>query len=132
MILKRITAKDNTGIPVMGVLLQNGTPFAVTLERPWMNNQQNVSCIPDGMYACERIESPKFGETFRLINVSGRSHILFHKGNIDDDTHGCILVGESFEPLSGEPAIRASKKGFKEFMELLNEQDMFTLCIEWA
>lgn len=100
-----------------GVLLEEDIPFAVTLERPWEDNRRNVSCIPLGVYTCKRIISPKFGDTFEVLNVPGRSHILFHKGNLNEDTHGCILVGEYFDPLYGKPAILASGKAFWEFME---------------
>lgn len=75
-----------------------------------------MSCIPTGTYKALRHVSPRFGETFQLQDVPGRSEILFHKGNIDDDTHGCILVGEQFNPVNGEDGIAASKEGFAEFM----------------
>lgn len=100
-----------------GVLLDGNIPFCVTLERPWLGNRRKVSCIPSGTYICELIQSPKFGETFKVLNVPERSHILFHKGNLLDDTHGCILVGEYFDTLGSEPAILASGKAFAEFME---------------
>lgn len=114
----------------LGVFLDDTLPFALTLERPWKNNQRNISCIPVGGYICKRIQSPKFGDTFEVQKVPGRSEILFHKGNIDDDTHGCILVGEMFEPLGSENAIRASRQGFKEFLWRTADKDFFTLKIE--
>ena len=43
MILKRIALTERG---TFGVLLDNGVPFAVTLEREWMNNEPSVSCIP--------------------------------------------------------------------------------------
>lgn len=106
-------------MPTYGVLLrEDGVPFALTLERPWLDNQRSVSCIqpPADTYRAVRHKSPRFGETFLLQDVPGRSEILFHKGNIDDDTHGCILVGEQFNPVLGEDGITASKEGFAEFM----------------
>ena len=104
-------------VPTYGVLARDtGVPFALTLERPWLDNQRSVSCIPEGIYKAKRHRSPRFGETFWLQDVPGRSEILFHKGNIDDDTHGCLLVGEQFNPVLGENGITASKEGFAEFM----------------
>jgi len=99
-----------------GVLLDGDVPFALTVERPWLNNQRGVSCIPDGIYQCMRVDSPKFGYTFEVMDVPGRSEILFHKGNILDDTHGCIVVGEQFESLGGKVAVLSSAKGFAEFL----------------
>lgn len=100
-----------------GVFLEEKIPFAVTLEKPWKDNRRNVSCIPLGIYTCKRIISPKFGDTFEVLDVPERSHILFHKGNLSSDSHGCVLVGEYFDPLYNEPAILASGKAFREFME---------------
>ena len=122
-----------------GVLLHDGIPFAVTLERPWLNNQQSISCIPVGTYTCLRCsaspdygykDSPKFGNTFQVYAVPGRGNILFHKGNLEDDTHGCILVGEAFNPVKGKLGITSSKEGFAEFFMLLTGVDEFTLVIK--
>ena len=124
--LKRL-ATGEEGTP--GVLIYDNWPFALTLEREWLDNQVGISCISAGTYYCERVDSPRFGDTFEVLEVLGRSHILFHKGNIDDDSHGCILVGEQFEPINGKKAIRASKKGYNEFMGILKDDDAFQLII---
>ena len=126
IILKRIAMTDKG---TFGVLITGGFPFALTLEREWKNNRRGLSCIPQGQYECARVTSPKFGETFQVENVPGRTHILFHTGNLEDDSHGCILVGEQFEKLNGIPAILASRKGFKEFMRKLEGEDIFRLVI---
>jgi hypothetical protein len=62
-----------------------------TVERPWLKNGRNVSCIPAGKYIVKMTNSPKFGLTYKVTNVPGRTHILFHKGNSIDDSFGCIL-----------------------------------------
>jgi hypothetical protein len=100
------------------VLIQGTIPFAVTLERPWRDNRRNESCIPSGIYQCRKVNSPKFGPTFEVCDVPGRTAILFHKGNLQDDSHGCILIGEAFNPVTGRPGITASKEGFAEFLHL--------------
>lgn len=96
--MKTFRLKRISGTPqaVFGALIEDGIPFVVTLEEPWLNNQRGASCIPVGAYVCRRVISPKFGDTFEVTNVPGRSHILFHKGNTTDDTEGCILVGALF------------------------------------
>jgi hypothetical protein len=117
--------------PTFGVLLNDdGIPFAVTLERPWLSNMKGRSCIPEGRYIALRHKSPKFGETFLLQDVPGRSEILLHKGNIDDDSHGCILVGEAFNYVRGEDGITSSKEGFDEFMRLNAGKDEIVVTIE--
>jgi hypothetical protein len=64
-----------------------------TLELPWKDNHKQISCIPAGTYKVERYSSPKFPNTFQVLNVPNRSAILLHVGNYNTDTLGCILVG---------------------------------------
>lgn len=131
LVLKRVS---KTTYGTQGVLLCDGWAFAVTLERPWTGNKASSagkpgSCIPAGTYTCVRVQSPKFGNTFEVTDVDDRSHILFHKGNLSADSHGCILVGEQYEPLNGVPAILASKQGYDEFMRILAGVDKCILTI---
>lgn len=135
MTIKRVV----TGLEgTFGVIMLGNTPFALTLEREWRNNQKGISCIPAGNYIAQRCrtapeysfqDSPKFGDTFVVTEVEGRDKILFHKGNIDEDSHGCILVGEQFGSLRDDTAILASKAGFGEFLRILKGYDTFKLSI---
>ena len=113
-----------------GVLLDEDIPFCLTLEREWNDNKRGESCIPRGEYLCKRVQSPKFGDTFEVCDVSGRSYILFHRGNIEDDSHGCILVGEMYEKLKGKIAVLASRKGYKEFKKRTKDINVFKLEIK--
>jgi len=108
-----------------GVLIEGEMPFALTLEPPWKDNQKFISCIPAGIYACESVNSPRFGYTFQVNGVEDRTHIVFHCGNYHSDTKGCILVGEKFD----DHGILASKEGYKEFMFRLKGYESFTLDI---
>lgn len=112
-----------------GVLLDEKIPFALTVERPWKDNKKGESCIPKNKYICKRVNSLKFGNTFGVCDVPERSEILFHKGNILDDTHGCIVVGEQFESLNGKVAVLSSAKGFGEFLERTKNLVVFELRI---
>ncbi|HEU4344755.1 MAG TPA: DUF5675 family protein [Candidatus Binatia bacterium] len=126
MKLVRVSLATNA---TYGVLLQGEIPFAVTLERPWLANRKGESCIPAGDYYCKRVNSPKFGNTFEVAGVPDRTAILFHKGNLEDDTHGCILVGESFNPVLGKPGITESGHGFSEFLAITAMTNSFMLQI---
>lgn len=125
--LKRVSL-DAQG--TYGVLIDGTRPFAVTLERPWLNNERSVSCIPAGQYVCRRVQSPKFGNAFEVTGVPERSHILFHKGNQVEETQGCILVAEQFGKLgNGNMAVLQSGQGFSELMLMLAGLDEFTVNI---
>ncbi len=133
--LKRI-ASLNTA--TFGVLLADGVPFCLSVEPPWRDNAPRVSCIPDGRYTAQRCrtlahygfkDSPRFGDTFEVTGVPGRSLILFHKGNTAADTLGCIVLGEQFELLNGQPAVLASGQAFAEFKLKTASLDTFDLLI---
>ena len=47
LLLIRDTFKDKSTI---GKLYLNGELMCDTLENPWLDNQRNISCIPDGQY----------------------------------------------------------------------------------
>lgn len=114
--IKRIAHREDG---VFGVLLLEGRPIAVTLERPWLDNRKGESCIPTGEYTCVRVNSPKFGQTWMVRDVPGRSEILFHSGNTFVDSHGCILVAERFSVWSdGSTSIADSRAAMAEFMDL--------------
>lgn len=124
--LKRIAMNDHG---TFGVLTDNHTPLALTLERPWLQNRADVSCIPEGNYICKRVRSPKFGDTFEVADVPGRTHILFHSGNTMDHTKGCVLVGQRFGSLGEKDAVLSSRDGFHALRERLKNTEEFLLRI---
>lgn len=126
LLLKRHCTPDGN----FGFLIGPGNiPFAVTLELPWEENKKGISAIPMGTYRCQRVQSPAFGNTFQVMDVPGRTHVLFHSGNTVADTKGCILVGHGFDLVHGKPGIVQSKKEFAEFLALQKGTDAFTLTI---
>ena len=125
--LKRVVDNEDA---TFGVLINGDIPFAVTLEPAWEDNKKGISCIPSGPYSCKRVKSPKFGDTFEILDVLERTHILFHKGNSERNTQGCVLIAEEFGKLNGKAAVLASGRGFAEFMSILKEVDEFELTIE--
>jgi hypothetical protein len=116
-------------------------------EEDWLENQPRISCIPIGAYICKRSVWHKTGaETFEITGVPGRSRVLFHWGNTEEDTEACFILGTDFgavsvrdEDLAGHPvrlkwaiAAGTSRPAFKEFMELLAGVGEFELTVEWA
>lgn len=73
-----------------------------TLELPWLNNQRNISCIPEGIYTVRKRYSPKYKNHLHVIGTRGREWILIHHGNFYSDIRGCILVGDNHTDIDGD------------------------------
>lgn len=129
MLLLEIVRVGTSNRGTFGALRYRQVAFALTLERPWEDNAQDVSCIPAGRYRCRKIRSPRFGDTYEVCDVPGRTHVLFHKGNFLHETKGCILVGEEFSGTFEKPFVASSERGFLELMKLLDGTPEFDLCI---
>jgi len=100
-----------------------------TAERPWRNNQKEVSCIPNGKYTCKAYTSKRFGQTFEVTDVENRTYILFHVGNFPEkDSHGCILLGERL--MDNQPAVSSSKIAVERFRETLKDVESFDIEIK--
>lgn len=124
--LIRVTEHNNA---TLGVLCVDGSPDFVTLENPWRDNERMISCIPIGTYTIKKHKSPRFGDTFIVEDVPGRSHILFHAGNTHKDTHGCILLGYQFGKIGGESAVLSSRSAFSQFMFVMRDTPEAKLMI---
>ncbi len=86
--------------------LPDGSFLVHSLERPWLNNQRKVSCIPPGRYQLKKRYSQKFGWHLWLQDVPGRSLILIHTANYVRQLQGCIAPGlRKGEPLKGDSGI---------------------------
>jgi|TARA_Y100000310_G_scaffold160698_2_gene160527 hypothetical protein len=130
-----ITRTHTSARGTFGVARWRGEdPSFLTLEDPWRDNLPNISCIPAGDYVAQKHNSPTFGMTFIVLDVPNRSHILFHKGNTHEDTQGCILVGEKFDPVGGVDGIAASGEAWGEFWAHAEAMEgmKFRLSIGWA
>jgi len=115
-----------------GVLKINGKSHCVTLERPDLDNAPNFSCIPAGHYVCKRVNSPRFGITFEIVDVPDRSHILLHPGNVAADSRGCVLLGRHYGELRGDRAVLSSGKAFDRFMAAAEGVDEFPIYVKEA
>ena len=123
MILKTVsTIPDGC----FGVLLHDNVPFAVTLERTYDDLKVK---IPAGIHKCSRSRYNKGGYDTFEIEIEGHSRILFHKGNTELHSEGCILVAESFAMFGDRPGIALSGDGFTEFMKRTSGMDSFMLTV---
>lgn len=116
------------------LLTPEGTFIAYTLEHSY----SGVPKIAPGTYTCVRGEhilahmTEDFA-TFEITQVpdfQGKavSGILFHWGNYNDDSEGCILLGLGIET----EMITNSREAFRQFMSQIIPLncDTFTLTIK--
>jgi hypothetical protein len=127
--LTRQEAKD-TGI--FSILTDtDGNIVAYTLEHAYQDADGNWSPkIYNGTFTCVRgqhrlASMTEDFTTFEVTGVEGHSNILYHPGNTEQDSHGCILLGEA---RVGD-SITHSKITFNKFMELQKGLDTFTLTV---
>lgn len=113
----------------IGYLIINNKEFCKTLERPWLENKRNISCIPNGHYYCKKRFSLKFGWCFEVTNVKGRGGILFHAGNIAQHSKGCILLGSNFGVLNSQQAVLQSRDAVKKFDSFFKNYNSFSIVI---
>lgn len=125
----KLVRVSDTGLETFGVLMEGDVPFCVTLEDPWKNNVIGRSCIPTGTYTCTLVTTPHHGQVYQVMDVPGRTAILFHAGNTYVDTEGCILLGTQFGVLNGRNAVFNSRTALNDFMYRLSGAPHFQLEI---
>jgi hypothetical protein len=123
----RIVRLEKSDQGVIGVLIIDGAIFCFTLE-PDVNSK-GKPFIPQGFYHCDRFDGAKWKNTFE-IKVPGRTAILFHSGNVESDSEGCVLLGATTGKLKGNRAVLNSGDTFRLFQELTKNDKDLKLFIE--
>jgi len=83
----------------VGLLYVNGVFAVFTLEDQYQAVKvMNETRIPAGRYRVALQYSPKMSphyghDMISILNVPGFTGIRIHKGNTEEDTSGCLLVG---------------------------------------
>lgn len=113
-----------------GVLRINKEVFCATLEPPDRENETGRSSIPAQQYMCQPVESPTHGGTFEVTRVPGRSHVLFHAGNVAEHTEGCIILGQYFGKLREQRAVLNSGTTFKAFLNIMGRKPFHLTIFE--
>lgn len=73
-------------------ILYFGVQQINTIERPWMDNAHDISCIPEGDYICKwGFMSSHNVHHYELQEVPDRTSIFIHKGTKVEDSKGCII-----------------------------------------
>lgn len=129
--LTRTFANDKQTLGQLNVIDGDNLIYSCSsLELPWLNNQVKISCVPVGEYWVKKRISPKFGLSFILEYVEGRSYILIHAGNYHTQILGCILIGKGLKDIDsdGYADVYSSRKANDEVLELMPER--FKLIIK--
>jgi len=108
----------------LGAMLLYGHYFCSTLEPD--DNDPDRFQIPEGRYYCKRFHGEKFKNTFEIV-VQDHTALLFHAGNIEADSRGCVLLGQYPGKLMGQRAVLNSGNTFMKFMGLLYNVNDFNI-----
>lgn len=111
----------------LGYIELDGKRFFI-LERPWLDNKPNVSCIPVGSYIAKRDRTGKH-QYYAIQDVPDREGIEIHVANRVDQLQGCIALGLTFD--FNIDFLGRSGPACDEFTELLKDED-FKINIKWA
>jgi hypothetical protein len=84
--------------------------------------------VPQGSYLCvrgiHRLAHGEPFETFEITAVPGHTGVLFHAGNYNADSEGCVLLGLGRD---GDKMVTQSKAAFADFMDHLKGLPTFLL-----
>jgi Family of unknown function (DUF5675) len=122
-----IQREPSTPTHTYGVMLYDNQRICDTIERPWLDNQAKISCIPAGTYTAIAFNSPHNGDVWLLENTTPRSMIEIHSANTADQLEGCIAVGTK-GVLGNKPAVLRSKDTLAKLKQILPRK--FTLIIK--
>jgi len=74
-----------------------------SIERGWKDNQNMISCVPDGTYDVVLEYSSRFKKKlYELKGVPGRSECKFHAANYARQLNGCIALGKDRKDIDGD------------------------------
>lgn len=114
-----------------------------TLERPYIDNTPNISCIPCGEYEIRlgTFEAGGGYDNYELVYVQGRTFIEIHYGKHMYHSKGCILLGQRLGTVQfkyGESesmiilGLKNGEKAVSEFVKTMGGQEKAKLIIENA
>jgi hypothetical protein len=130
----RLLRTDYLATGIFGLLLSENTAYSwYTLEHAYDDGQGGFKPkVPGGVYTCQRGSHQLLGmafpfETFEITNVPGHTNILFHVGNTNSDSAGCVLLGAARQADIG---ILESRVAFQMFLDTLEGVASFDLTID--
>jgi hypothetical protein len=104
----------------------------VSIERGWKDNQNSISCVPEGTYPLKLEYSPRFRkDLWELYDVPNRSECKFHAANYWRQLNGCIALGNKFKDIDkdGDTDVTSSGPTMKKFHELMGDKKIARVII---
>jgi hypothetical protein len=100
-----------------GDLAVNGNPFCHTIELPWKDNKNGISCIPEDTYELKERHSEHHGDHLILEGTGKRELILIHPANdAVKELRGCIAPVTT---LTGQGTGSESRKAFNPLIKMV-------------
>lgn len=120
---------NNWGI-VSNLVDTNGQTIAVCLEHAFLQDDTTYQPkLNNGTHLCvlgtHQLDHGGPFQAYEITGIPGHTGVLFHIGNFNKDSDGCVLLGTSL----GNQMILDSKTAFDNLMSLQNEQN-FTLTVQ--
>lgn len=118
-----------------GIFSELHDPAGKVVSQTVEHSYKNLPKLYLGTFKCVRGQHQLHGmtkpfTTFEVTGVNGHTGILFHVGNWNDDSDGCILMGEGIAQSSKGQMVTGSRINFNAFMKSLDGVNEFTLVVE--
>jgi hypothetical protein len=116
-------------------LLEIGDEWISYTMEPGKNDVDSPK-LPAGFYHLVRHDNPEFRyeDTWALVGIDvshqpepgiSRFSILFHGGNTDEQTAGCILLGTTIGRVRDEVAMVSSKDALNKLRNILGNAEAY-------
>lgn len=119
--LVRDTFQDNL---TFGKFYFNDEFLGDSLELPWKDNAENISCIPEGIYQIRYSEKHRIGELYfyEILDVPNRTYIYIHVANFTSQILGCIAAG-----IRDNNCVLESKKTLANMFQIVGKENTLTI-----
>lgn len=115
-----VYVSERLGVGVFGVMMDGDVPFCVSLTHAYGPDGKPIVGVGSrfcqlGTHVLDVPGAQPF-KTYEIMGVEGHTGLLFHPLNKEDQSKGCIGLGESFVLFGDIPGIADSRTAFGEFM----------------
>lgn len=131
-----LTRREFRADGIFGVLTgAAGVVVAHTLEHAYPTPDGSwTPKLYAGTFTCQRGPHRLHGMTedfitFEIMGVVDHEGILFHWGNFNRNSEGCVLLGEAEVDAGGQHMVTASRATFERFMALQVGCETFELTV---